>query len=202
MTVDATLGQSIGEVGGPAGSQRLRSLVLAATGQTSTAAGVSVVTGYSSGNARYPVSDENKQPKELVMLTVAWAQFIALVAVVEKSDMRRLDLAWQEIAKWDIRVWLYDWSRFGGIAVALNVLAVCFLSFPGLAQVVRGPIIDGRPKASQALLNALWVIGSYTWLFSFVVFVVYLNWLSALFLFGSVVVLVGLMQYFRLIEKG
>ena len=55
----------------------------------------------------------------LFMLTIAWAQFIALVPVVEKADMRNFGHLLQDVQKLGVKVWLYESSHFGAVAVAL-----------------------------------------------------------------------------------
>jgi len=54
------------------------------------------------------------------LLGIAWVQFPAVVATVEKCDTRNPVTAWVQITSspWP---WQWDWKQFGGVAVALNI---------------------------------------------------------------------------------
>jgi hypothetical protein len=142
------------------------------------------------------VSDNDKPSSEIMLITVAWAQFLAMAAVIDKSDMRDVSAAWKQGIT-SVWLWQWDWTKFGGLAVALNILAVCFLTLPALAKLDGPRQAKSRPPYAQAFLLKLRNIGFYAWLFSFLAFIGYLNTLSVIFLYGALAVIILLALYYR-----
>jgi hypothetical protein len=145
------------------------------------------------------MSDDAKQPMEVVLIGVAWAQFIAVSATVDKADMRNLAAAWEQVTSspW---MWQWDWTKFGGVAVALNILAVCLLTLPALARSSGWEGFQNKPNSTRAFLLKLRSMGFYAWLFSFIAFIGYLNFMSVICLYASLVVIVVLVIYYRYLD--
>lgn len=147
-------------------------------------------------------NNDQKQPKELITFAAAWAQLVAALATVDKADLRNLSGAWQELLDIfhfkPLQFWLWDWPRFGGVAVALNVLAVCLLTFPAIYRQDPGGDND---RAFVKTFAILWKAGSYALLFSFVLFVAYLNLLCLAALYLAFAILLVTLLFFRLTGK-
>jgi hypothetical protein len=43
------------------------------------------------------MSDPEKQSRDVIMVTIAWAQFLAMAAVIDKADMRNLRSAGERV---------------------------------------------------------------------------------------------------------
>jgi hypothetical protein len=63
------------------------------------------------------MSDPEKQSRDVIMVTIAWAQFLAMAAVIDKADMRNLRSAGERVlsSPW---LWQWDWTKVSGVAVA------------------------------------------------------------------------------------
>jgi hypothetical protein len=143
------------------------------------------------------MSDSDDKPSsEIILIAIAWAQFLAMAAVIDKADMRDVSAAWKHGIT-SIWLWQWDWTKFGGLAVALNILAVCFLTLPALAQRESRREVKSRPPYVRAFLLKLRNIGFYAWLFSFMAFIGYLNTLSVIFLYGALAIIFLLALYYR-----
>ena len=146
--------------------------------------------------------NDQKQPKELIIFAAAWAQLVAVLATVDKTDMRNLSGAWQELADiWHTKglaFWNWDWPRFGGVAMALNVMAVCLLTLPAIYRVAPG---EANESALVKTLTALWKLGFYAWIFSFLLFVAYLNLLCLAAVYVSLAIVLITLLFFRLTGK-
>jgi hypothetical protein len=146
------------------------------------------------------MNDNDKQPAEVMLISIAWAQFIAVSAAVDRSDMRNLQAAWEQITRspW---MWQWDWTKFGGVAVALNAFSVSLLTLPALARNSGWEVFEGRPKITREFLQKLRNMGFYAWLFSFVTFIGYLNFMSVLCLYFAIAVTLGLAHYYRFLNR-
>ena len=149
---------------------------------------------------KHTMSDNDRQPSEVILIGIAWAQFIAASSAVDKADMRNLHSAWEQIIQspW---MWQWDWTRFGGVAIALNILSVCLLTLPALARTTGWQGFEGRPEGTRTFLRKLRDLGFYAWLVGFVTFVGYLNFLSVVCLYLAVIVTIVLALYYRFIRK-
>ena len=145
------------------------------------------------------MSDTEKPSTSKLLITFAWAQFLAMVAAVDKTDMRDVTRAWREGIH-SLLVWQWDWTKFGAIAVALNILAICLLTFPALVEYSPWDIFPGKPRTARKFLALLQNLGFLAWLFSFIVFAGYLNYASGYAVWGTFIFIIGLACYFRYLK--
>jgi hypothetical protein len=136
-----------------------------------------------------------------MLITIAWAQFLAVVAAVEKEDMRKVTQAWSEGGINSLLIWQWDWTKFGALAVMLNVLAICFLTFPALVEYSPWDIFPGKPRSARQFLTLLRNLGFLSWLFSFITFAGYLNFASAYVVWAILPFIICLGAYFRFVKS-
>ena len=136
-------------------------------------------------------------------LVVAWAQFLAMVSCIDKADMRNVSSAWSELVRVmnDGRIFAYDFTKFGGVSIALVVVAICFLTPSALSLGFGKEDALPDPALPLAFLSILGKIGFYAWLYSFVTFVGYLNNLALIVLFISLVVIGALWIFYTKVIK-
>jgi hypothetical protein len=142
------------------------------------------------------MSEEPKEPLDGILIGIAWAQFIAVSAAVDKADLRNVRGAWDQIllSPW---AWQWDWTRFGSVAVALNVLALCLLTVPALGRSLKWKVFKGRPAAVKAFYDKLREFGFYSWLVSFIAFIGYLNFMSVVCVYIATAAVLILLIYYR-----
>lgn len=133
--------------------------------------------------------DQDHDPAEVTLAAIAWTQFLVVVTVVEKADMRRLRDAWCEITlSSDPLQW--DWTAFGSVAVALNIASVCFHTFPLLVHRAGWKKKTRKQDSiDRRLAKTLSAVGYMFWVASLMVFIAYLN--LAFVPLGLVAILAG-----------
>jgi hypothetical protein len=147
------------------------------------------------------MSDTDKPSTNTMLLTIAWAQFLAMAAAVDKNDMHAVSLADLLGGIRSLLVWQWDWTKFGGLAVALNVLAICLLTFPALFDYSPWDLFPGKPRSARQFLTLLRNLGFYAWLFSFVTFACYLNRASVYAVWGTFFFFICAGVYFRYVNS-
>ena len=147
------------------------------------------------------MSDETKRPVDRSILVIAWAQFLVAITVVEKGHMRNLQGAWAEIVK-TLNPIKWDWTKFGGVALALNIVALCFLSVSFVrSQYPLKMQTKEEMQVQEKLNDELSGIGGLVWSFSFYLFVAYLNIVFLAYVFASLTICMLILMYYPMLMR-
>jgi hypothetical protein len=146
------------------------------------------------------MNESEKPTSSVIILGIAWLQFLTMAAVIDKPDMRNVSSAWKQGINSPF-IWTWDWTKFGGVSIALVVVAVCFLSLPALLSAFGDSNSGSLPDYMRPCMAMMVKIGFFAWLFSFLTFVGYLNSLCVSLLYVSLAIVIAMAWFFKKTAK-
>lgn len=114
-----------------------------------------------------------RPPLEVRVAAISWAQLLTSAASIKSENIRDLSGAIDELVKHHFPI--YDWTKFGGLAIGLNIIACVLLAFPTLVWSSSRKRKPGGDAADRKYAEHLGTSGIAVWALSFIIYTGYLN---------------------------
>ena len=121
-------------------------------------------------NQSHPRNPSDPNRLELTVPVIAWAQFLVLVTVIDKTETR--DISLSHILH---GTQPFNWGCAGWLILALNSVALCFFT---IAILCSNPNVkeDWLRESNERNIKRFGELGMHVWVWSFLGLLAYFNY--------------------------